>query len=233
MNQPVAVDRPRDFQMQARKQRMGLHALYVVMIIVGAILLLATFATPTAFVALVSSAGILCVLSGWILWRELPAWGWLSATMVLFAPGINGPIAVAASLVITVICVLIAEGFGTPKPVSLPMPKPFIVQEVPMHEGLVHIGTGPAGEPLYARQMLPTLAQQSGKTNTLAILALVFGVMGGIAAIPLGHIAITQINRTGENGRGLAIAGLVLGYAWTGLILIYVVLIAAIIAQYS
>lgn len=51
-------------------------------------------------------------------------------------------------------------------------------------------------------------------TNALAILALVFGILGGIAAIPLGHVALSQIKRTGESGRGLAIAGLVLGYLW-------------------
>ena len=233
MSQPVAVDRLPDLQMPPRKRRTGPDALYVVMIVVGAILLLATSITPTAFVALVSGAGILCVLSGWILWRQLPAWGWLSAMMVLFAPGISGPIAVLGSVVICVICVLIAEGFGAPKPVSPPTPKPLILQEALTREVLIRIGTGPTGEPLYARQAIPTLAQQSGKTNTLAILALVFGVMGGVAAIPLGHIAVAQIKRTGENGRGLAIAGLVLGYAWAALILLYVLVIAVLFAQYS
>jgi peptidyl-prolyl cis-trans isomerase B (cyclophilin B) len=33
-----------------------------------------------------------------------------------------------------------------------------------------------------------------------------------LGAIITGHIALSQIKRTGEGGRGLAIAGLVLGY---------------------
>lgn len=50
------------------------------------------------------------------------------------------------------------------------------------------------------------------KTNTLAILALVFGIGGGVLGIIFGHVALSQIAKSGENGRGLAIAGLVLGY---------------------
>lgn len=54
---------------------------------------------------------------------------------------------------------------------------------------------------------------QSENTNTLAILSLVFGLFGsGIIAVILGHIARSQIRRTGERGSGMAIAGLVLGY---------------------
>lgn len=51
-------------------------------------------------------------------------------------------------------------------------------------------------------------------TNTLAVLALVFGILGGILAIPFGHIARSQIRKTGEEGNGLALAGLILGYIW-------------------
>jgi len=56
-------------------------------------------------------------------------------------------------------------------------------------------------------------------TNGLAIGALVCGILElftlGGAAIPaviLGHVARSQIRRTGERGDGMAIAGLVLGY---------------------
>lgn len=48
----------------------------------------------------------------------------------------------------------------------------------------------------------------------MAILALIFGVLGGYLAIVFGHIALSQIKRTGEGGGGLAIAGLILGYLW-------------------
>jgi hypothetical protein len=57
------------------------------------------------------------------------------------------------------------------------------------------------------------------RTSGLAIAALVCGIVqfagvfpAGIAAIILGHLALRAIRRTGEDGYGLAKAGLILGY---------------------
>jgi hypothetical protein len=66
-------------------------------------------------------------------------------------------------------------------------------------------------------------------TNTLAIVALILGLSGfiffitGIGGIVCGHIALSQVKRTGQNGRGLAIAGLVSGYVSVGLLLLFIV----------
>ncbi|MCU1569638.1 MAG: hypothetical protein JWR33_379 [Naasia sp.] len=49
--------------------------------------------------------------------------------------------------------------------------------------------------------------------NVLAIISLVTAFFVSLAAIITGHIALGQIKKTGEKGRGLAIAGLILGYA--------------------
>jgi len=58
-----------------------------------------------------------------------------------------------------------------------------------------------------------TASLASERTNTLAVLALVFGLLGaGVVPVVLGHVALGQIRRTGERGHGLAVAGLVLGY---------------------
>lgn len=54
-------------------------------------------------------------------------------------------------------------------------------------------------------------------TNTLAILALVLSFIVSIAGIICGHLALAQIKRTGEAGRELALAGLIVGYVTTGL----------------
>jgi hypothetical protein len=54
-------------------------------------------------------------------------------------------------------------------------------------------------------------------TNTMAILALVFAFIFSPAAIVLGHLARKQIRQTGEQGAGLATAGLWLGYIFTGI----------------
>lgn len=50
------------------------------------------------------------------------------------------------------------------------------------------------------------------KYNVLAIVSLVTAFFVSIAAVITGHIALGQIKRTHEKGRGLAIAGLILGY---------------------
>ena len=63
--------------------------------------------------------------------------------------------------------------------------------------------------------------QVSPSTNGLAIASLVLGVLfctliGGVVAVILGNVALGQIARSqgAQGGRGLAIAGIVLG--WIG-----------------
>ena len=68
-------------------------------------------------------------------------------------------------------------------------------------------------------------------TNAMAIASLVcglsqfmFGPLGTIPAIVFGHMARNQIRRTGEQGAGLALAGLVLG--WGAVIIGIIIFIA-------
>ncbi|CAD5991436.1 DUF4190 domain-containing protein [Agreia sp. COWG] len=50
-------------------------------------------------------------------------------------------------------------------------------------------------------------------TNVLGVITLVLGVLGfAIVPVITGHIALNQIKRTGDEGRGITLAGLVLGY---------------------
>lgn len=54
-------------------------------------------------------------------------------------------------------------------------------------------------------------------TNGFAIASLVLGILGfSVLAIVFGHIGASQVKRSGgyQTGRGMAIAGLVLGYLW-------------------
>jgi hypothetical protein len=77
------------------------------------------------------------------------------------------------------------------------------------------------GQPIPAPPVGLGVAAQG--TNVLAILALVFGILGGLVAIIFGHIALAQIKKTGQDGFGLAVAGLVLGYAWLAFVLVSIV----------
>jgi hypothetical protein len=62
------------------------------------------------------------------------------------------------------------------------------------------------------------------QTNTMAILALVLAFAVAPAGIVLGVLARKQIRQTGEDGWGLATAGLVLGAVFTAVYAIGIVL---------
>jgi hypothetical protein len=112
-------------------------------------------------------------------------------------------------------------------------------------------GTGPADQPdAYGQSQYgnaPTYRKRPArslrspgrvgrKTNSLAIASLccgigqlLVGILAGIPAIVLGFVAINQIRHTGEDGRGMAIAGIVLGFisiiATAVLIVVFMVLV--------
>jgi uncharacterized protein YacL len=69
----------------------------------------------------------------------------------------------------------------------------------------------------------------TNRVNILAVISLVLAFIFSLGAVICGHIALSQIRRTGESGRGLAIAGLVLGYLGlvAGLILVISVFVLA------
>jgi hypothetical protein len=72
------------------------------------------------------------------------------------------------------------------------------------------------------------------KTNGFAIAALVLGIVwiygiGSILALVFGYQAKNQIDASGgrESGRGMAVAGIVLGWIGVGLILLVILGVAA------
>ena len=74
-------------------------------------------------------------------------------------------------------------------------------------------------------------------TNGLAVASLACGIaqfmLGPLPTIPaivFGHVARHQIKRTGEDGAGLALAGLILGWAAIVLGVLIVVGVAAVVA---
>lgn len=66
-------------------------------------------------------------------------------------------------------------------------------------------------------------------TNGLAVAALVLGIiwiywLGSILAVIFGHVALRQIQAHHEGGKGLAVAGLVLGYVGLGVLALVLVI---------
>ena len=83
--------------------------------------------------------------------------------------------------------------------------------------------------PVARAAIVPSVA----RTNGLAVASLacalaqfVFGPLAAIPAIVFGRVARHQIKRTGEQGAGLALAGLILGWAAVILAILLIVSVA-------
>ncbi|MFS0714642.1 DUF4190 domain-containing protein [Microbacterium sp. 2P01SA-2] len=79
---------------------------------------------------------------------------------------------------------------------------------------------------------------QPQKTNALAIVSMIASIVGfiwllpiigSIAGVIMGHISLAQIKRTNENGRGMALAGLIVGYAGLALTIVGIIVFASFI----
>jgi Domain of unknown function (DUF4190) len=75
-------------------------------------------------------------------------------------------------------------------------------------------------------------------TSGLAVASLVLGILwlfwiGSILALIFGYIARKDIRKTGKDGGGLAIAGIVLGWVGVGTLALYAVLAVAVIGGTS
>lgn len=78
----------------------------------------------------------------------------------------------------------------------------------------------PPAEPAQPAEPAPAPQAEGGKTSGLAIASLICGIVGlipccftlpSIAALITGGIAMSKIKASGQGGKNLAIAGLVLG----------------------
>ena len=95
---------------------------------------------------------------------------------------------------------------------------------VPGHPGYPG---APGYPPPYPAPGYPGLPPTRPGTNGFAIAALIFGIIGGaLLGVIFGFVALSQIKRSGQGGRGMAIAGLVLSGVWvlaiTGLVVVAV-----------
>ena len=79
-----------------------------------------------------------------------------------------------------------------------------------------------------------TNSAPAASTNGLAIASLVTSIL---CCVPvgqiLGHVALSQINKTGQQGRGMAIAGVVIGWVFTAGLIIWAIGWAAAIGTSS
>jgi uncharacterized membrane protein len=95
----------------------------------------------------------------------------------------------------------------------------------------------PRQYPVPVYPQAPVVAQH---TNGMAIASLVCGIgqvfalfPAGVAAVILGHMARRRIRQTGEQGDGMAVAGLILGYIGIVLTVLLVLLVVVAVADKS
>lgn len=112
-----------------------------------------------------------------------------------------------------------------PSPQPTVPQQPYAPQQVPVQQGFPQQGF-PAPQqahtqrPAYqqpAQVQRPAFASQVttlGGTNTYAVLAIILAFIAPLAGIIFGHLGLNQIKRNGDAGRGIALTGLVLGYAY-------------------
>ena len=94
-----------------------------------------------------------------------------------------------------------------------------------------HAPTPGYGQPAYGPP--PGYGRQ---TNTMAILSLVMAFVFAPAGLIMGFIARKQIRQTGEDGDGLALAGIIVGGIATALFLlmiVFMIIVFSTAASYS
>ncbi|MDY0911697.1 DUF4190 domain-containing protein [Rathayibacter festucae] len=113
-----------------------------------------------------------------------------------------------------------APGSAAPPPRYAPPSGPAPVSAPPASSaGAQAPGSGESGLPDGSGH--PGAPAPRPPLNGLAVAALICGILGlAPAAIVLGHVGFAQARRSGQRGRGLAIAGFLLGYLALVLLLV-------------
>ncbi len=113
-----------------------------------------------------------------------------------------------------------------PPPASAPQPAPTpppYGQQPPAAGGYPPPAYGTPQQQQYAAAPAYGSAYGSAKTNTLAVVSLIASIVGlvfvpfigSIVGVITGHMSLSQIKQTGEQGRGMGLTGTILG--WVGL----------------
>jgi len=117
-----------------------------------------------------------------------------------------------------------APGWGAPPGQAVYVPTPAGSPAAPPPYG--PMGAAPPG-----MVYVPVYAAPTPGTNGMAIASMILGILwvywvGSVLAVIFGFVALNQIKKRNESGRGMAIAGLVLGFIGVGLLLVVLILVA-------
>lgn len=133
-----------------------------------------------------------------------------------------------------------AAGYAGPPPVReayAPPPPPPPAPVAPQPAYAMVPAVAPVPGPVYPPPQ-PYPGYQvvvAAKTNGLAIASLVLGIVwvywiGSVLAVIFGHVALSQINKSNgtQQGRGMAIAGLVLGWIGVAVLIVWLLFVASV-----
>lgn len=116
---------------------------------------------------------------------------------------------------------------------SNPVPPPGNPPGNPPQNAGPYRAEAPQSSPAPTAALPTTLAY----TNTFAVVAVILAFMQPVAGVVFGHLALGQIKRNGDTGRGLALTGLIVGYVmiafWVAFIIFYIFLIGAMITGFG
>ncbi|KTR95311.1 hypothetical protein NS220_06435 [Microbacterium testaceum] len=119
---------------------------------------------------------------------------------------------------------------GVPAPADAPGAEG-AAPAAPPYTGSPYGEAQPGGVPAYAASAsIPPPVDYANRTNVVSIFALVLGFLVPIGGIIAGVVGLSQVKRTGEKGRGLAIAGIIVGSVMTLLTIVGVILFFVFVA---
>ena len=108
-------------------------------------------------------------------------------------------------------------------------PAPYQTQPAQPH----HVGAPaqpqPAAVAYQPQPVRPSLPTTLAHTNTFALVSILTVFLQPIAGIVFGHIGLSQIKRNGDAGRGIALTGLILGYAYFAMLVVFIGLYVSMI----
>jgi len=95
----------------------------------------------------------------------------------------------------------------------------------------------PVAAPVSRYQYAPTYGIARRTTNGLAIASMILGILwidwiGSILALIFGYVALGQIKRQDQDGRGMAITGIVLGWVGIGFLVLGIIIDFALFAGF-
>lgn len=136
--------------------------------------------------------------------------------------------------------------YGDPQPSAYPPPPAAPAQPAPYGQPPQYAQPQYPQTPPYAQPQYPPAAYGAygaypvpKKTNVLAVISMIASIVGFIWILPFvgalagvitGHIALKQIAQSGENGRGMALAGVIVGYVALAFVVIGVILFVFFLA---